>query len=176
MASSEFTTIQAALERLHPTDQAIHQGLGLTKRQAEFFWAALNAVSENGGLAIPDLLKLIGKLNKYPSPYITELKKRGVIQQGKMKGEWRVAAKAVHRLESLLSGETVPAERSAERTVQGNKKVTKRFPKNLAKMTIGQLIESLNVKMAKLDARIAKLTAEKDNVANVIRTIKGLQR
>lgn len=176
MVNPDFSTIQAALERLNPKDQAVCQGLGLTERQAEFFWAALNAVSENGGLDIPDLNKLMAKLTKYPAPYMTQLKKLGVIQHGKKKGEWRVAVEAVQKLESLLSGENAPAERTVKKAAQGDKKVSKRLPKNLAKMTIGQLIENLNAKMARLDARVAKLTAKKNSIANLIRTITGLQR
>lgn len=169
MANTQFDTIQEFLAQMDPKNEAVQKAFGTSERQTELMWAALSAVREESGLAIPGFRELAAKVINFPSPYISKLRKHKVIERGERRGEWSITAKALKKMEGLLSGEPIVEEAPGRRRGSGRR--TPKVPAKLARQTVGQLIKKLQDKEADLDGQIAALVASRDGIRKKIQTI-----
>lgn len=147
--------VQAALDRLDPSNEKFLERMKLAPQMAQIFWAALSALREETGLAIPDLKKTAEKLVKHPSAYFTELKNRGAIEKGDGRGAWSITAKAIKRLEALIAGTEAPADEEAPTgTTTKSTKATSsgggstKLPAKIAKKTLGQMLKQIEDDLA----------------------------
>jgi hypothetical protein len=170
--TSDFATIQVFLEKMDPKDEKVQGGLGVNERHTELFWAALNAVTEETGLAIPNFLKLAAKLIRFPSTYITKLHQMGLIEHGDGRGQWKITAKAIKKMNALLSGEAMVEEAPIEpRSRKPEKVASTKVPRRIAKKTVGDLIEKLEGRARQLDDDIKRLVEERDGIKSKIQSI-----
>lgn len=167
--------IEQFLEKVDPKDKGVQQALGLTEREMEVFWAALNTVGDD--LAIPNFTKVAGKLVKTPSPYIDKIKKAKLVVRGEGKGKWGIADGAIKKMEAIMKGETSApaaepkARRTRKRRKGGEKKplAAKTAPATPTDPSIGVLRE----KIASLNEQIAALEVERGVVALQLLRVMG---
>lgn len=188
---SDFEVIQAFLVRVSPQDKETRAILGITGQQADVFWAALNAATEEN-LLVHKLLKLAEALQiKFPSALLTALKDKKLLQRGGKQGEWLISREAVERMRAFLEGKLIvdvsrsgattvplpPAPAPAEvRAVSATHAVTETtLPPSLSPEMLNQVVKVLLERVADINSRISNLHTKKLETESLISTLRAMR-
>ena len=163
-------TLKQFTDKFDPSNKAMRRALSLAgQKQAELFHAIVMVVSAEDR-SIVNLNKLASKFFKFPSSYINELRKRGLVSRGRKKGEWFVSTNAISLMQDFLSGAQAVIEDGSKKKVRDKTKKRQVRPVGIdqvvAKMTIGEVFG----RMKDIDAQIEHLHLERANLEKGVRS------
>ena len=173
---NDFETIQVLLGKHDPKNEQVQGAFGVNEAQAEVLWAGFNAITAETGLSVPNFLQLAGKVNKYPSTYLTALKVKRLIKKGKTRGEWLLSKKTLRRAQALLNGEMVGGSEAPETTTRKTrtrKKKSVKLSRRVSNQTVGELISSLRADIEGFNEEIEKLTAQRTEKESKLKALEN---